>query len=272
MSSQRQTLVATTAAASLLACSHAFVGIPARAGAPSNMVSDAGVRSITGTAAGPHAVARTGSLNQAALGLIAGALVSAATARSSKRAAKRAGVARKAGGEDYGEDLSVPQDSFCVVGLAHCFEQVQGKLVDKWVLEPVSASSVEVVNNGCETSYEAFVACDVGTILSQDASKLPQELLCGHEASWGSEIEFRTGCAARTWMRDHARDVVRKLVPDGEVKTGFNTSTRNKRILNFVHEVKDSDNIKQDMSIDVYGREGDEEEEGQDQIAELYNV
>lgn len=208
------------------------------------------------------------------MGLAAGTIVAAAAARRSKRAVKRSGVIARKADEDYGENLDVPADSFCVVGLAHCFEQSEaGKLVDKWILEPVNASSVEVVNNGCETSYEAFVGTDVGTILAQDISKFPEALLCGKEASWGSELEFRLGCAARTWMRDHARDVVRKMVPDGEVKTGFNTSTRNKRILNFVNEVKDSDNIKQDMSIDVYGREDEDgEEEGDDQIAALYNV
>lgn len=271
MAPQRQTLAAAAAAAAVLACNRAFVGLPAEAGA----LEPAATRTVlrgSPAAAGPRAVAGSaGALHQASLGLAAGTLVAAAGARRSKRAVKSSGVVRRA--EEYGEDLAVPADSFCVIGLAHCFEQGEGgKLMDKWILEPVNASSVEVVNNGCETSYEAFVACDVGTILAQDISKLPEKLLQGKEASWGSDLEFRTGCAARTWMRDHARDVVRKLVPAGEVKTGFNTSTRNKRILNFVNEVKDSDNIKQDMSIDVYGREGEEEKGIDDQIAEMYNV
>jgi len=173
----------------------------------------------------------------------------------------------------HGEDLSVPDDAFVVLGLAHCFEQGEGKLQDVFLLEPVSASTVEVVDNGAATSYETFIGTTVGQVLKKDASAFPAELLCGHEARWADTLEFRTGCAARTWMRDHARDVVRRLVPDGEVKTGFNTSTEHKRILNFVNEVNDSDNIKQDMSIDVYGREDEEAKDGVDsQIADLYNV
>jgi hypothetical protein len=175
----------------------------------------------------------------------------------------------------HGEDISVPADAFIVIGLAHCFEQADGKLIDKWVLEPVTASTVEVVDNGAATSYEAFLGTTVGQLLSKDISALPTELLCGHSASFSDSLEFRTGCAARTWMRDHARDIVRKLVPVGVVKTGFNTSTEHKRILNFVHEVKDSDNIKQDMSIDVYGRSEEENKADGDvdsQVAALYNV
>ena len=38
-----------------------------------------------------------------------------------------------------------------------------------------------------------------------------------------------------------------------------------------VHEVKDSDNIKQDMSIDVYGR-SEEDNKSNDEIESLYNV
>jgi len=271
MSSQRQTLAVAAAAASLLACTRGFVSLPAEACAPERAVQRVGLRGGASAAAGARVAAESGSLHQASLGLAACTLAAAATARRSKRAGKRSGVARKAD-EDYGEDLSVPQDSFCVVGVAHCFEMgEEGKLQDKWILEPVNASSVEVVNNSAETSYEAFMGTTVGTIMSQDMSKLPKELFCGHEVSWASELEFRTGCAARTWMRDHARDVVRLMVPMEEVKTGFNTSIKNKRILNFVNEVKDSDNVKQDMSIDVYGREGEEEDDNA-KIADLYNV
>eukprot|EP00443_Scrippsiella_acuminata_P009053 CAMPEP_0115256946 /NCGR_PEP_ID=MMETSP0270-20121206/46513_1 /TAXON_ID=71861 /ORGANISM="Scrippsiella trochoidea, Strain CCMP3099" /LENGTH=280 /DNA_ID=CAMNT_0002672625 /DNA_START=86 /DNA_END=928 /DNA_ORIENTATION=- len=196
---------------------------------------------------------------------------SAAAASSSTRSARTVRACALA----HGEDLSVPDDAFIVLGLAHCFEQVEGKLKDVWVLEPISASTVEVVNNGAATSYEAFVGTSVGQVLAKDLSAFPSDLLCGHEAQWCSDLTFRTGCAARTWMRDHARDVVKKLVPEGEVCSDFNTSTEHKRILNFVNEVKDSDNIKQDMSIDVYGREGDEDtpkDEVDSQIAELYNV
>lgn len=65
-------------------------------------------------------------------------------------------------------------------------------------------------------------------------------------------------------------------MPSGEVRSDFNFDIDgdNKRVLNAEHVVDDSDNIKQDMSIDVYGRGSKEDESGQSEadIAELYNV
>lgn len=46
----------------------------------------------------------------------------------------------------------------------------------------------------------------------------------------------------------------RSLVPLGQVKSGFNFDTTDRRVLNFEYVVTDDDNIKQDISIDVYGR------------------
>jgi phosphatidylinositol glycan class S len=46
----------------------------------------------------------------------------------------------------------------------------------------------------------------------------------------------------------------RDLVPLGKVRTNFNFNLDNKRVLNFENVVTDDDNVKQDMSIDVYGR------------------
>eukprot|EP00882_Tetradesmus_deserticola_P028143 GHRQ01031331.1.p2 GENE.GHRQ01031331.1~~GHRQ01031331.1.p2 ORF type:complete len:119 (+),score=54.11 GHRQ01031331.1:218-574(+) len=46
----------------------------------------------------------------------------------------------------------------------------------------------------------------------------------------------------------------RDIVPLGKVRANFNFSLDNKRVLNFENVVTDDDNVKQDMSIDVYGR------------------
>ena len=65
------------------------------------------------------------------------------------------------------------------------------------------------------------------------------------------------------------RDVLTKtclqcsdIVPLGQNKSNFNYNLDEKRVLNFENIVNDSDNVKQDMSIDVYGRkqEGEDEE------------
>ena len=51
----------------------------------------------------------------------------------------------------------------------------------------------------------------------------------------------------------------RDIVPLGQNKSNFNYNLDEKRVLNFENVVDDSDNVKQDMSIDVYGRQKDEE-------------
>jgi len=205
---------------------------------------------------------------------IAVAAVASALQRSGVKA-RHGKTATQLAALDYGEDLSIAGDAYIVLGVSHCFEQgANKKLQDVWTLEPMTASTVEVINNGAQTSFESFMGTTASKILAKDLSDLPESLFCGHTVRWADKLEFRTGCAARTWMRDHARTVVRKLAPDGEVKTGFNTSTEHKRILNFIHVVNDSDNVKQDMSIDVYGREGEDTKvsDEQKQIAEMYNA
>lgn len=52
----------------------------------------------------------------------------------------------------------------------------------------------------------------------------------------------------------------RDIVPLGRTKNNFNYNLDEKRVLNFENVVNDDDNIKQDLSIDVYGRA--EKEEG----------
>lgn len=53
----------------------------------------------------------------------------------------------------------------------------------------------------------------------------------------------------------------RDIVPLGQTKSSFNYSIDDKRVLNFENVVNDDDNVKQDMSIDVYGRADKEDEE-----------
>ena len=48
--------------------------------------------------------------------------------------------------------------------------------------------------------------------------------------------------------------IIRDIVPLEQVKSNFNYKTDMKRVLNFENVVTDEDNIRQDMSIDVYGR------------------
>lgn len=50
-------------------------------------------------------------------------------------------------------------------------------------------------------------------------------------------------------------------MPLGQNKSNFNYNLDEKRVLNFENVVDDSDNVKQDMSIDVYGRKQDGDDE-----------
>lgn len=59
-------------------------------------------------------------------------------------------------------------------------------------------------------------------------------------------------------------------MPVGVVRSDFNYKIEDKRVLNHENDVKDEDNIKQDLSIDVYGRKKDDEEENE--IAKLYTA
>ena len=71
----------------------------------------------------------------------------------------------------------------------------------------------------------------------------------------------RAEICARTWDRPYPQEMLMDIVPLGTSKSDWNFDvSKHKRVLNLVHEVSDEDNIKQDKSIDVYGRFDDEEE------------
>ena len=62
----------------------------------------------------------------------------------------------------------------------------------------------------------------------------------------------------------------RDIVPLGSKRGKFNYNLDEKRVLNFENVVNDDDNIKQDMSIDVYGRKNeDDDDQPQNGAAEV---
>eukprot|EP00976_Prorocentrum_cordatum_P065136 1177785-Prorocentrum_minimum.AAC.2 len=193
-----------------------------------------------------------------------------------------------------------------VQGLAHCFEKINNKLVDRFVIEPVTAGTVESMaadrvkievnslalsayptscsqnislrfnmrfRSGALTSYKALTSTKLGEAIKMDLSLLPEELRAEKDVSFADNFVFRTECVARTWGRPHAVENCQNIVPASpDVRSDWNFSvTNNTRILNFENVVNDNDNVKQDMSIDVYGRK----EEGVDidqQIDDLANA
>eukprot|EP00891_Asterochloris_glomerata_P009807 jgi/Astpho2/9807/gw1.00149.164.1_t len=111
---------------------------------------------------------------------------------------------------------------------------------------------------GAKTCFRHVTSTTFGDAVKKDRTILPQEF---QEGLFCEDFEFRCGASARTWLRSHAQDNLLDIVPLGQVKSNFNYNLDEKRVLNFENVVNDNDNIKQDMSIDVYGRKTDEDEE-----------
>ncbi|GIL73672.1 hypothetical protein Vretimale_5447 [Volvox reticuliferus] len=145
----------------------------------------------------------------------------------------------------------VSDDAYICLGLAQCFRKAGGGLEPVLVVEPLSASSLECLANGARTSYKLVTGVSFGDALHRNRDALPDAF---RDAPFCENYEFRCEAAARTWQRPHAQDNLMDIVPLGKIRSNFNFSLEDKRILNMDNIVNDSDNIKQDMSIDVYGR------------------
>lgn len=160
----------------------------------------------------------------------------------------------------YGAVVSTsPMEGYVCLGLAHCFEKSdEGKLTPRMVIEPISACSLECMATGARTSYKMATGTTLAEALQRDKEVLPEGFA---EGAFCENYEYRLHAAARTWQRSHAQDNLMDIIPLGKMKNNFNFTLEDKRVLNFENEVSDSDNIKQDISIDVYGRKEKEEEE-----------
>jgi hypothetical protein len=192
------------------------------------------------------------------------------------------------------DEAPLTADSYVCIGLAACFERDDGgKLSERMVVEPISASSLECMANGARTSFRYAAGTTLGALMrggsgAGAADALPEEYrgaaLC---ENWARRVE----AAARTWQRPHAQDHLMDIAPLPSAKAaaagagagaaavaprpkargGFNFSLDDKRVLNAVSVVTDADNVKQDISIDVYGRAEAEakhlEEEGEEGAA-----
>jgi len=138
------------------------------------------------------------------------------------------------------------------MGLAHCFERDDGgRLTDVMVIEPVSANSLECMVAGARTCFKVVTSLKLSEALQRNKAALPEAFA---DASWCDDYDFRCEATARTWSRPHAMDNLMDIVPLGTTKSNFNYNLDEKRVLNMENVVNDSDNVKQDMSIDVYGR------------------
>ena len=89
-------------------------------------------------------------------------------------------------------------------GLAHCFEKNDdGKLSEVFVIEPISANSLECMAAGGRTCFKHVFSLLLSDALTRDKSALPAEFAA---ARYCEEFEIRCDSCARTWLRPHAMD------------------------------------------------------------------
>eukprot|EP00195_Chlamydomonas_chlamydogama_P007780 CAMPEP_0202890766 /NCGR_PEP_ID=MMETSP1392-20130828/1072_1 /ASSEMBLY_ACC=CAM_ASM_000868 /TAXON_ID=225041 /ORGANISM="Chlamydomonas chlamydogama, Strain SAG 11-48b" /LENGTH=212 /DNA_ID=CAMNT_0049574401 /DNA_START=192 /DNA_END=830 /DNA_ORIENTATION=- len=147
---------------------------------------------------------------------------------------------------------ALDEEAYLCLGIAHCFEKnSEGKLRDIMLIEPISASSLECMANGARTSFKSAVGVKFAEAMQRTRDALPAEFQSG---VFCEGFLIRCEAAARTWLRPHAQDNLMDIVPLGKVRSQWNFSLDDKRVLNMDAVVNDDDNIKQDISIDVYGR------------------
>ncbi|CAB1105754.1 unnamed protein product [Ectocarpus sp. CCAP 1310/34] len=199
------------------------------------------------------------------------------SAVNSRQTQRRTSALCMEGQATYLDDpMLVPleDDDYVAFGLACCFVMNDNlKLDEYYVYEPLTAATLETIasSQSLETSYKrvtAFRAKDIfegppsrPTGIQVDKLKILDGDVTAHICE--NPVE-RTLAAARTYKRR----VEAQMCGYGDLLEGFNFSTERKRILNHKFEPSFDDNVKQDKSIDVYGRE----EEEAKQIADLENI
>lgn len=170
-------------------------------------------------------------------------------------------------------DDASPED-YVPLGIAVCYQRNQNNKLDEvMVVEPLATGTLEnVTGTGQPTSYKRILATTIGAV-PDSPSELPAEFTRGEKVSYGEDFAERMCAAARTFKRMPSS---KDILTVGQVSTceegGELTFCTDgiQRILNEKWEPKFDDNVKQDGSIDVYGR-GDAADESPD-VQKLYNA
>ncbi|CAM9742392.1 unnamed protein product, partial [Phaeothamnion confervicola] len=158
-------------------------------------------------------------------------------------------------------------DDYMAIGLACCYVMnEENKLDEYYVYEPLTAGTLETIDKGIETSYRRVMALRCADYFTGDVADPTGVNMDAIKALDGGEgghlcedAIMRSQAAARTFRRR----VEAQVIPVGEVVDDFNFNTERKRILNHKYEPSFDDNVKQDKSIDVYGREPEEQLDAQ---------
>jgi len=141
------------------------------------------------------------------------------------------------------------------------------------VMEPLTAGTLECLALGVPTSYKRVIGLTCADLFIGDDLRAPEginieslrALAKGETVSECEDMLIRSMAAARTFKRR----VEAQIIPLGEVADDFNFNTDKKRVLNQVFEPSFADNVKQDKSIDVYGRA---DEDFNDEVSKLANA
>eukprot|EP00284_Hemiselmis_tepida_P011022 CAMPEP_0174932132 /NCGR_PEP_ID=MMETSP1355-20121228/35537_1 /TAXON_ID=464990 /ORGANISM="Hemiselmis tepida, Strain CCMP443" /LENGTH=224 /DNA_ID=CAMNT_0016178531 /DNA_START=15 /DNA_END=689 /DNA_ORIENTATION=- len=163
--------------------------------------------------------------------------------------------------------IGLDNEDYTAWGLAQCFTMVEGQLQPIMVVEPLTGATLECIDQGVGqgtvTSYKRVMALKVGDAVLggvEDPTGINMEalapLIAGEDAQICDNALDRAFAAGRTLKRRPEAQVVKLGETCEDYKFDPNEE---KRILNLVNVVDDDDNVKQDISIDVYGR-GEKEE------------
>lgn len=141
------------------------------------------------------------------------------------------------------------------------------------VMEPLTAGTLECLALGVPTSYKRVIGLTCADLFLGEDLRAPEginiealrALAKGETVSECENMLIRSMAAARTFKRR----VEAQIIPLGEVADDFNFNTEKKRVLNQVFEPSFDDNVKQDKSIDVYGRA---DEDFNDEVSKLANA
>jgi len=201
----------------------------------------------------------------AAMGFLGGAPMRLSASRmpvSALHAPRGLSGARMQTGGVEALGVGLTNDDYLAFGLAHCYTMDEGNLAPYWVVEPLTGATLECITGlqgkGTVTSYKRVMALTVGDAVLggvEAPTGLNMEALApltaGEDAHQCEAALDRAFAAGRTLKRRQEAQVVKV----GEICEDYRFDPKvDKRILNAVNVVNDDDNVKQDISIDVYGR------------------
>ena len=93
---------------------------------------------------------------------------------------------------------------FCQAGSGICTLSIKpDRCLCRLVIEPISANSLECMNNNGATSFQAVTSLRIAQALQQDKSSLPEPF---REGVFCEEFQARLTASARTWQRPHAQE------------------------------------------------------------------